>query len=141
MFAADIKKLGKTASCLLMIRVEIARIDAHLVHIRCHRYGCLRTEMYVRNYRHAYAFAPQSLPDAPDVRDIVQTGDCDAYDFRPGLRHLAALPERGSLIGSMGVTHGLDGYRASATYCHIADSDGCGNLVGVHHFFLELAGL
>ena len=113
MSLAHFQQLKELGPGHLMVLVEIAGIDSHLVHEACHLNGCLRRKMYVRNYRDHYAFGAKTLAYFPDVRHILQPGHCDAYHLGSGSDHPAALRQSTFNIIRMGVAHGLDNNGAS----------------------------
>ena len=99
---------GELLPRLGMVGVEVARIDADLVHEGSDGEGRLGGEMDVRHDGDVDAFGAKRFANRPDRIDLLRAGDRDADEFRAGLRHPAALGERRLHVGGMGVTHRLD---------------------------------
>ena len=99
---------------LSVVGMEIAGVDAHLVHERRDGKGGLRREMDVRHDGDFDALIQQRPADIPDGGDFLLGRDGDADDVRTGRSHSPALGERRFHVGSLGVAHRLDGQGVAA---------------------------
>ena len=67
---ADFYQFCKTESGSLKIPAEIARIYAHLIHLRSHSYGYIRTEMHICHDWHVASGFPEPSADFGNIRHL-----------------------------------------------------------------------
>ena len=94
MLLANGNEPGELLPCLLMVGMEVAGIDADLIHEGRDRKGRLGGEMDIRHDRDPDSLFTERTTDIPDGRDLFLSGDGDADDIRPRGSHPAALGER-----------------------------------------------
>ena len=105
---AFFEETGELAPCLVVVLVEIARIDPDLFHDGGHGDGRFRREMDVGDKRDMTARRAHPGLDLPHMRDILQTRYRDAHQLRAGLRQPQRLRHGRLDIIRMGIAHRLD---------------------------------
>ena len=99
---------GELAPRLVVVLVEVARIDPDLFHDGGHGDGRFRGEMDVGDQRDRAARRAHPGLDLPHMRDILQAGDRDAHQLRAGLGQPQRLRHGRIDIIRMGIAHRLD---------------------------------
>ena len=126
---ADGEETGELAAGLLMVLVEIAGVDADLLHDGRDGNGRLRREVNVGHEGRLYALCAQPAADFGDVRHVLEARHGDADQLRAGCGHATALGDRPFNVGSMGVAHRL---RDDGEVGTDADAAADGNGQGFH---------
>ena len=128
-FLAFFQEPGELASGLLVVLMEVPRIDPDLLHHGSDGNRRLGGKMDVCDERNSATGRPEAVLDLPDVRDILQTGDGDPNQLRSGGRQAQALVDGRIDIIRMGIAHRLDDDRVASSdedITHLDDS-------GFHH--------
>ena len=99
---------GELGARLGMVFMEIAGIDTDFIDVWGHFQGRSGREVYVCHYRGLNPLRTQLFAHCAYMRDILQTGNCDAYHLSARFMHPATLLEGRLLVACMGITHRLD---------------------------------
>ena len=120
------QKLPEEQAGLLMVRMEVTRIDADFLHHRNHGHGHFRREMDIGHQRRLNALGTQGIVDLLQGGYVRQGRDGDADELRAHRRQPPTLRHGCGNIGRMGIAHGLDHDRVAASDKDIAHADGPG---------------
>ena len=107
MLLAKLQELPEEGPGLLMVRMEVAGIDANLLHHGDHRHGNLGGEVDIGHQGRLNALRTQLRVNLPEMGHIGHGGDSNADKLGPGGSQAPALGHGGLNIGSAGVAHGL----------------------------------
>ena len=114
-FLAKLQELSEEGPCLLMVRMEVAGVDADFLHHWNHCHGNLGGEVNIGHKGSLDALRTELHVNLLKVGHIGHGGDGNADKLGSGGGQAPALGHGGLDIGRMGVAHGLhhDGMTAS----------------------------
>ena len=136
---ANLYQLGEFKASLIVLLMEVARIDAHLLYIRRNGDSRLCRKVDIGHQGDIVSFIIQVFTDIDEVLNILLAGTGDSYQLATGVIHPNALLRRSDNIIRMGVAHRLHNNRiTSANNKLFADFYGnCANSV-LHRLFFWL---
>ena len=118
---ADIQQFQELAARFVVIAVEIARVDADLLHMRGYGEGGCRGEMDIGHQRGCDPLGTQQCADGTDVFHIGHRRHGDADELCSGGSHAAALFHRGFNLVRVRIAHRLDDDAFPGADEHVTD--------------------